>query len=83
MSSKRKAGGWHREKRPRGIACECRSLVVRTADGVCDSCGYLDSMTFPPMPSSQGLGDVAEVGWSCPECEDGEVIGLGTVTEVR
>lgn len=90
MSKKRKAGGFRRKKSTRpptsntGVGfggCGCSHLVVRAADGVCEDCGRADSMTFPPMPSAQHVGDVADVGWSCSEC-GGEVVGRGVVTKV-
>lgn len=91
MSKKRKAGGFRRKQvtgptrrtwHAHGQDCGCSGMVVRACDGVCESCGAADSKTFPPMPSSQGMGEVSEVGWSCPSCGDGEVVGRGVVVEV-
>lgn len=86
MSKKRKAGGYRRKRatgptRGDTLDCGCTHLVVRAADGVCEGCGRADSMTFPPMPSAQRVGQVAEVGWSCSDC-GGSVEGRGVVTEV-
>lgn len=91
MSKKRKAGGFRRKRsagstRPmghmHGLDCGCTGMAVFACDGVCGSCGATDSMTFPPMPSSKGVGESAEVGWSCPSCGEGEVVGRGVVVEV-
>ena len=80
MSNRRKPA-WERSDRRRRLACGCSALVVRACDGVCRSCGCAESITFPPMPSSQHVGDVSEIGWAC-KC-GAEIRGRGVVVEVR
>ena len=65
-----------------GLNCGCSHFVTWACDGICTECGRPESVVFPAMPSSQKIGEVSMVGWSCSSC-GGDVIGSGAVIEVH
>jgi hypothetical protein len=68
-------------RRGRGPDCGCSHCAIREAVGQCGDCGQPSAFVVPPMPTSQGVGESAPMGWMCAQC-GGEVEGVGTVVEV-